>query len=101
MNALLKNKLPEVIDVLKKNRVKKAYAFGSVTHGKFNPESDVDILIAFEDGLDPIEYGDNYFKILYSLQDILSRSVDLVTERSLKNKYFIEELDRTKIPLYE
>ncbi|MBY0433334.1 MAG: nucleotidyltransferase domain-containing protein [Cyclobacteriaceae bacterium] len=99
--SILTDNLPGMTQVFERNKVKRAFAFGSVTSPRFNKESDVDILISFEDGMDPIEYGENYFKVLYSLQDLLQREVDLVTERSLKNPYFIEEVNRTKVALYE
>lgn len=84
------------------NKVAKAFAFGSVAKPTlFHDKSDVDILISFEDGLEPIEYGENYFKILYGLESILQRNVDLLTERSLKNPYFKREIENTRVQIYE
>ena len=80
---------------------KRAYAFGSVCTDQFNEASDIDLLIAFDDTLDPIQYGDNYFTIAHALENVLKRPVDLVTERSLKNPYFIAMLERTKTAIYE
>jgi len=101
IQQLLKVNIPEVTSILKMYKVKRAYAFGSVCTNHFNESSDVDLLIAFEDGLDPIEYGENYFKIMYALQKLLKREVDLITERSLKNPYFIKVMNLTKTPIYE
>ncbi|SOD89245.1 nucleotidyltransferase family protein [Spirosoma fluviale] len=101
INAVLANKLPVVTQILRENGVKRAYAFGSVCTDQFNEASDIDLLIAFDDTLDPIQYGDNYFTIAHALESALKRSVDLVTERSLKNPYFIAMLERTKTAIYE
>ncbi|AKD58768.1 nucleotidyltransferase [Spirosoma radiotolerans] len=101
MNATLANKLPVVTQILRANGVKRAYAFGSVCTEQFNDASDIDLLIAFDDTLDPIQYGDNYFTIAHALETVLKRPVDLVTERSLKNPYFIAMLERTKTAIYE
>jgi len=101
LHPVFQEKLPEVIRLLKENKVKRAYAFGSVVNGKFNDQSDIDLLIAFEDELDPIVYGKNYFEILFALEDLFKREIDLVTEPSLRNPYFIKVMNKTKTTLYE
>ncbi len=100
LNNLLSTRMVEIVNVLKENKVKSAYAFGSICTDKFNDTSDVDLLITFEENLDPITYGQNYFKIIESTERILDRKVDLVTERSLKNPYFIKVLNQTKTLIY-
>jgi uncharacterized protein len=101
IHHVLKDKLPAVTQLLKEHNVKRAYAFGSVCTDKFNSESDIDLLIAFEDGLDPLVYGESYWIILFALQDMFKREIDLVTEPSLKNPYFIKVMNQTKTPIYE
>ncbi len=101
MNPILANELPAVTRILRENGVKRAYAFGSVCTDQFNEASDVDLLIAFDDTLDPVQYGENYFAIADALEAILKHPVDLVTERSLKNPYFIARLNKTKTAIYE
>jgi uncharacterized protein len=101
MNEVLKSNLPQVVRLLKSHKVKRAYAFGSTVNGLFTIDSDIDLLIAFEDNIDPVEYGELYFDLVDQLEVLLQRSVDLVTEPSLKNPYFIKEMNETKVPLYE
>lgn len=101
MEKLLQSKLPEVVKLLHFHKVKRAYAFGSVVNGGFQPTSDIDLLVAFEDNLDPVEYGEHYFELVNKLEILFNRSVDLVTELSLKNPYFIKVLNETKVVLYE
>ncbi|MBX2899181.1 MAG: nucleotidyltransferase domain-containing protein [Cyclobacteriaceae bacterium] len=101
MVKLLIDKLPAVVQLLKKHKVKRAYAFGSAINGNFTTTSDIDLLIAFEDNLDPIEYGVQYFELANQLELLLERSVDLITEPSLKNSYFISSVNKSKVPLYE
>jgi len=101
IQPVLYNKLPEVIGLFKENKVERVYAFGSVCTEKFNDNSDIDFLISFEKGIDPIEYGENYFKLLYSLQKLLQRDVDIVAEETLVNPYFIKVLNKTKTVIYE
>ena len=75
------------------------YVFGSAVTPDFNESSDVDILISFKD-IPYDKYTDNYFELHEKLQELFNRKVDLITERSLSNPYFIESLERTKQLLY-
>jgi uncharacterized protein len=101
LNPEISSKLPEIKELCKKYKVSKLYVFGSVLTDKFKPESDIDFLIKLDEKLDPVEYGDNYFLILDSLRNLLKRDVDLITEKSLKNPYFINIINTTKKIIYE
>ena len=101
IHPFLAAQLPTVTRILKENGVKRAYAFGSVCTDRFTETSDVDLLIGFDESLDPVSYGENYFTIAHALESVLNRPVDLVTERALKNPYFITVLEQTKTAIYE
>ncbi|WP_055147927.1 nucleotidyltransferase family protein [Jiulongibacter sediminis] len=90
-----------MIEILRSMQVKSAYLFGSVLTENFDQDSDIDILISFDENLDPLTYGDNYFSLIDQLESLLGRRVDLTTEKSLSNPYFIKELNNTKVSLYE
>lgn len=92
--------LPQVISLLEKHKIKKAYFFGSVLTEKFNENSDVDFLVSIEENLDPLDAGGHLWDLTHELEDLLRRNVDLLTERSLRNSYFIDELNETKYPIY-
>lgn len=92
--------MPKVIELLKKHKIKSAYVFGSVVTDNFNDDSDVDFLVNLQEGLDPVDAGGHLWDLYDELKDLLHREVDLLTERSLKNPYFIKELNETKIPIY-
>ena len=79
--------------------IKSMYVFGSAVTPDFNETSDVDILISFKD-IPYDKYTDNYFDLHEKLQELFNRKVDLITERSLSNPYFIESVERTKQLLY-
>jgi predicted nucleotidyltransferase len=68
---------------------------------RFNEQSDIDLLITFEDNLDPVLQGSIYWTLEEELQKILRRSVELVAEHTLQNPYFIRTINKTKTPLYE
>jgi predicted nucleotidyltransferase len=53
------------------------------------------------DSLVTIEkYTDNYFALHEELEKLFDRKIDLVTENSLSNPYFIQGIDETKQLLY-
>ena len=101
INTAFQKLLPLVIEILRKHKVKDAYLFGSATTDKFNESSDVDLLINFEEGLAPLEKGELMLDLQIALQDKLKRDIDLLTESSLKNPYFIEEVKEKRIKIYE
>ena len=58
-------------------------------------------MISFVDNLSVEEYTNNYFELQYRLRDLLKREIDLVTERTLSNPYFIESINESKELIYE
>lgn len=103
VHPFIKDRLPELTAIFEKHRVKKAYVFGSVVTDRFNDGSDVDFLIepmGESDEPDPVMRGEILWSLYYALGDLLHRKVDMVTKNSLTNKYFIQELNRTAVPIY-
>ena len=75
------------------------HLFGSGANGDFGESSDVDILVSFKDI--PFErYTDNYFELHDALVLFFGRKVDLITDKSLSNPYFIRSVEATKQLLY-
>ncbi len=74
--------------------------FGSAATGAFVPErSDLDFLVAF-DLRSSVSLFDRYFGLLEELERLFGRKVDLVMESAMKNPYFIENVNRSRQPLY-
>ena len=101
MQSVIENKKDDIIEVCKLLQVDKMYAFGSVVSQSFDEKSDIDFLISFSDNLSVEEYTNNYFALHYKLRELLQREIDIVTERSLSNPYFIESVNESKVLLYE
>ena len=99
MHKILIDKLDQLKEICKKYHVKELYAFGSVCTDKFNDASDIDLLVSFHP-LDFGEYADNYFELVERLEKLFNRKVDLTTDKSLSNPYFIKSLEKTKTMLY-
>ena len=96
---LIQNHSKEIIDLCKTHKVKSLYAFGSVLTEKFTVDSDVDLIVDFQH-LNVLEYGDNYYDLKFSLENIFKRNVDLLEEKALKNPYFIKTLNHNKKLIY-
>ncbi|MEE8340317.1 MAG: nucleotidyltransferase domain-containing protein [Xanthomonadales bacterium] len=65
--------------------------FGSTVHDKSGPESDVDIVVAF----DGPATSKRYFGVQFLLEDALSHPVDLITEKAMRPElqpYIYKEL---------
>ena len=93
------SKIKQIEELCKTNTVKSLFAFGSVTRDDFNENSDVDLIVDFNEK-DPFKYADLYFSLKSKLEEILKRQVDLLEERAIRNKIFRQQLENTKIKIY-
>lgn len=74
--------------------------FGSTAGDTFDPvRSDLDFLVVFNAEL-PGGMAHAYFGLLGDLETLFNRSVDLVTDRSIKNPYFRKSVDESRRPVY-
>jgi len=89
----------QIEKLCKQYNVNRLFAFGSVLTDSFCEQSDVDLMVVFNDI--PIEkYADNYFDFKFSLQDIFNRPVDLLEEQAIKNPFFLQNVDSYKQIIY-
>lgn len=80
-------------------KVKSLFAFGSVTTNKFRPDSDIDLVVDIEEK-DPLSYSDSYFNFKFQLEQLLQRQIDLLEQKSIRNPYLKEQIDKTKVLIY-
>jgi uncharacterized protein len=74
--------------------------FGSAATGAFNEEtSDLDFVATFADTRKP-GYAKRFLHFAEALEALFGRSVDLITDGSIRNPYFREEVDETRQPVY-
>ena len=100
---LIELNLEKIYELCRKYKVKTLSVFGSILTDRFNDESDVDLLVNFlpydPDSLE-FDYVTNYIDLVESLESLFGRKVDLVVESSLRNQYFIANVNRTKQLIY-
>lgn len=101
MQPLLEHRKEALKSICQALKIQKLYAFGSVVSDRFREDSDIDFLISFSDQLSVEEYTENYFALHDKLRALFHRDIDIVTERTLSNPYFIESINETKELIYE
>jgi predicted nucleotidyltransferase len=68
-----------IVDILRRNGVKKASFFGSIVRGEMTEDSDVDLLVEFEGKKSLLDLA----HLKNELEDSINRRVDLLTYKSL------------------
>jgi uncharacterized protein len=99
VNIIEKN-IESLIDLCKQHKVKELYLFGSILTSKFNKDSDIDMLVQF-DNVDILEYADNYLDFKERLEKLLGREIDLIENQSIRNPIFRKIVDRDKKIVYD
>ncbi|MDE6645226.1 MAG: nucleotidyltransferase family protein [Muribaculaceae bacterium] len=76
--------------------VKRAWLFGSFSRGEARADSDIDILVNFDDNVSLFKYA----AMTEELEDLLKRAVDLVSESSLFS-WVRPSVEHDRILIYE
>lgn len=103
MVDIVKNNLDKIVDVCKQMQVKSLYLFGSASRpNDYSHDSDLDFLFQFINDKDGLPTGGyNYFDLLFKLEEITGKKVDLVAEERIQNKYFLKSIAQDKTKIYE
>jgi hypothetical protein len=78
----------------RRHHIRKMALFGSVLRSDFGPESDVDVLVEFEEGKTP---GWEFFEMQEELSGILGRKVDLETPGFLSRHFRARVLEESEV----
>ena len=102
VQKLLRTTREALLASCKQHQVEKLYLFGSATTDRFTSESDLDVIVHFRE-LDwpPEDRGQLYWDLLEALEQLFERKVDLLTDREFNNPYFQEEVEKTRILIYD
>jgi predicted nucleotidyltransferase len=97
----IENRIEKLIVLCNKYKVNKLFVFGSVVNGSFNSQSsDVDLIVELED-LPPSEKGELLMKLWSELENLFARRVDLLTTLNIKNPYLRNEIENSKLLIYD
>jgi predicted nucleotidyltransferase len=98
---IIAGKFKAVEQLCRRYRVRRLDLFGSATGPKFNPAaSDLDFALEYLPEAREL-YPDAYFGLKEDLTALFGRTVDLVMVNAIRNPYFREEVEETRVPLYE
>ena len=98
--AISRSQSAELTRLCQKYRVRRLDLFGSARGTRFNlASSDVDFAVEFEP-MSPDDHADAYFGLLFALEDLFGRSIDLVELPAVRNPYVRAEIERTRELLY-
>ena len=97
---IIEKNIDSLIILCKQHKVRELYLFGSILTPKFNKDSDIDMLVQF-DNVDILEYADNYFDFKEKLEKLLGREIDLLENQAIRNPIFRKILDRDKKIVYD
>jgi predicted nucleotidyltransferase len=100
MLKLIEQHREQLAALCRRYGVRRLDLFGSATRDDFDLErSDLDFAVEFDD-LAARGAADRYFGLLVDLQDLFGRRVDLVSVTGVRNPYFRQVLEETRVPLY-
>ncbi len=96
----VQDRLPAISTLCQRFGARRLELFGSAAKGTFDAaRSDLDFLVEF-----PREFvdgrADAYFGLLFALQDLFARDVDLVETSAVDNPYFLNEIRGSRTTLY-
>lgn len=99
MQRLISDNIEKIKSLCRAHNVKALFVFGSACTNSFNDKSDIDLLVSFNP-MDYGDYADAYFDLADKFENLFQRPVDLVTDKSLSNPYFIHSVNQTKTLIY-
>ena len=99
LNDKIRHLIPTIQEYMKTKPIIRAWLFGSFSRGEETPESDIDILVDYDESNGTV----SLFKMggmLMDLSTLMGRRVDLVDNSGLK-EFARKSVDQDKILIYE
>ncbi len=102
MVSVVKNKLQDIIQTCKEMHVESLYLFGSgARENDFNSNSDLDFLYTSKKDANGLSLPPfDYFDLLFKLEEITGKKIDLVAKEKIKNRFFLQEINKEMIKVY-
>jgi predicted nucleotidyltransferase len=82
LRLLIASRREQVLAIASRHRASRVRLFGSAARGEDRPDSDIDLLVDFDE-------GSSLFDLMHlsrELEELLGRSVDVVSAGGLKNR---------------
>jgi hypothetical protein len=100
MIDLIEQHRQQLSELCRKYDVLRLDIFGSAVRDDFDPKkSDLDFLVEYNNwGVEGA--ANRYLGFLIDLEDLFHRKIDLVAYSAIRNPYFKQVVDRTRVMLY-
>jgi len=101
MIALIEDNRPAIEALCRRYGVSCLEVFGSAADDTFDPKtSDLDFLVTFGPPEGVMDAADQYFGLLFDLEALFARRIDLVCAKAMRNPYFIRSVNAGRRVLY-
>ncbi len=98
--TLVRTRMAELTALCRRFGVRRLELFGSALREDFDPAtSDFDFLVEIEPPAG-LGYADAYFGLQEGLEQLFSRSVDLLSFGAVKNPHLLQAIERSRRSLY-
>lgn len=91
----LRSRAPEVLEVCRRNGASNVGVFGSIARGEQDAESDLDLVVDFEEGRSLFDLAG----LVDELESLLGCPVNVVTRSSLRENTFGRAVRQDMVPL--
>ena len=100
MIPAVEERMDELKRLCIRHGVERLDLFGSASTDRHDAGgSDLDFVVEF--GPEALSaYADASFGLLESLEQLFGKPVDLVVESAIRNPYFLESVEKTRVPVY-
>jgi len=99
MMQMIETRREALAELCRQFHVGRLEVFGSAATGALHAGSDLDFIVELQ-RVDSMTPADQYFGLLEALEELFGRKVDLLTDRSLRNPYFVASVEQTRQVLY-
>ena len=100
MIKLIEQHRPQLLALCRKYDVRRLDLIGSAARDDFDSSSsDLDFVVEFNN-FTVENAADRYLGLMVDLEDLFGRKVDLVSYRAIRNPYFKQVVDNTRVTLY-
>ena len=100
MPPVIEAKKDELFALCRKFNVRTLELFGSAARGTFDAEtSDLDFVVDIPEPV-PVRHAECYFGMLFGLEDLFERKIDLLESRAIRNPYLLRSIDKDRMVVY-
>jgi predicted nucleotidyltransferase len=100
MIDLVEQHRSDLLSLCRKYDVHRLDVFGSAAQGDFDPtRSDLDFLVEFNNFTVHNAF-DRFFGLKIDLEDLFRKEIDLVSYRAIRNPFFKQVVDNTRVTVY-